>query len=242
MVTLTIDGRELQAEEAKTILEVARDNNIYIPALCYNQEVAAYGACRLCMVEIVRRGRSRLVASCLYPVEAGLVVKTDSPRVVAVRRLVIELLLARCPDSEVLKEMAARLGVDKTPFPLEADNRKCILCALCTRVCQETVGVSAISLANRGVERQMATPFHDFSDACIACGSCAYVCPTGAITVEDVNGIRRITMPHDTMEFKLKRCGRCGRYWAPEKQLEHIIKKAGLPANAFDICPDCREA
>jgi len=241
MVTLTIDGREVRAEEGKVVLEVARDNNIYIPTLCYHEEVAAYGAFRLCLVEIVRRGRERLVASCLYPVEGGLIVRTDSPRVTAVRRMVIELLLARCPDSEVLQELAERLGVDKTRFTLEEGNRRCILCALCTRVCQEVVGVSAISLANRGVDRQMATPFDDFSEACIACGSCAYVCPTGAITVEDVDGKRKITMPHTTMEFKLKRCNTCGRYWAPERQLDYIITRAGLPATAFDNCPDCRD-
>ena len=87
MVTLTIDGREIQAEEGKTILEVARDSNIYIPALCYHEEVNPYGACRLCMVEITRRGRQRLVASCLYPVEEGLIVKTNSSRVANVRRV-----------------------------------------------------------------------------------------------------------------------------------------------------------
>ncbi|GAH46639.1 unnamed protein product, partial [marine sediment metagenome] len=164
MVTLTIDGREIQVEAGKTILEIARENNIYIPALCYHEEVAPYGACRLCMVEIVSRGRENLVTSCLYPTEEGLVVRTDSPRVMAVRRLIIELLLARCPDSEVIRDLAHRLGVDKTSFKLEEGNHKCILCALCTRVCQEVVGVSAISLVNRGVDRQMTTPFYDFSE------------------------------------------------------------------------------
>ena len=241
MVTLTIDGREVQGEEGKVVLEVARDNGIDIPALCYHEDVAPYGACRLCMVEIVTDGRERLVTSCLYPVEEGLVVKTNTGRVNNVRRMVIELLWARCPDSEVIQELARKLGVTKPAFTLEEGNRKCILCALCNRVCQEVVGVSAISLANRGVDRQMTTPFNDFSEACIGCGSCAYVCPTGAITVEDVGDTRTVTMPHVTMEFKLKKCEKCGKYWAPERQLDYIAGKAGLAPETFNVCLDCRD-
>jgi len=241
MVTLTIDGRETQAEEGKVILEVARENNIYIPSLCYHEGVTSYGACRLCLVEITSRGRKRLVTSCLYPVEDGLVVETSTPRVISVRQMVVELLLARCPDSEVVQDLAHSLGVDKTDFELEEGNHKCILCGLCTRVCQEIVGVSAISLVNRGVNRQVATPFYDFSEACIGCGSCAYVCPTGAISVRDARDTRIITMPHVTMKFKLKRCSTCGSYWAPERQLEYVAREAGLAAVAFNNCPDCRD-
>lgn len=240
MVTVTIDGRKIKAEEGKTILEIARDNNIDIPALCYCEGVAAYGACRLCTVEVSHRGRKRLVASCLYPVADGLVVETDSPPVSHVRRMVAELLLARCPDSDVLQDMAKRLGVAKPRFELEEGNKKCILCALCTRACEEVVGVSAISLVNRGTSRQMATPFYASSDVCIACGSCAYICPTGAISIEDIGDKRVITMPNVTMEFKLRKCPTCGRYFAPVKQLEYIIKQAGLAPDVFDSCPDCR--
>ena len=241
MVTLTIDGRQVQAETGKTVLETASDNNIYIPTLCHHEAVAPYGACRLCLVEITRGGRERLVASCLYPVEEGLIIKTDSPRIANVRRMVTELLLARCPDSEVIREFADRLGIEKTRFQPDTDSQNCILCALCTRACQEVVGVSAISLVNRGVDRQMATPFYDFSEVCIACGSCAEICPTGAIKVKDSGDTRTITMPHTTMEFKLKKCQNCGAYWAPERQLDFIIRQAELPADAFDKCPDCRD-
>ena len=241
MITVNIDGREIQAEEGKVILEVARDNGIYIPALCYDESVSAYGSCRLCLVEIERGGQARLVASCLYQVEEGLTVKTDTSRVNDIRRMVIELLLARCPDSEVLQELAKKLGVDTVRFQSDDGKGKCILCALCTRVCQEVVEASAISMANRGVNRQMTTPFFSVSDDCIACGSCAYICPTGAISIEDIGDTRVITMPNVKMEFKLKQCSKCGRYFAPEKQLEFISKKSGVPADDFTCCIDCRD-
>jgi NADH dehydrogenase/NADH:ubiquinone oxidoreductase subunit G len=238
MVTLTIDGREVQAEEGTTILEVARENNIHIPTLCYHEEVTPYGACRLCLVEVARNGRGKLVASCLYEVAEGLKVKTNSERIANNRRMIMELLLARCPNNKALQDLARQLGVKETSFKL--DDNQCMLCALCVRVCQEVVGVSAISLVNRGVDRAMATPFYEPSDVCIGCGSCAYVCPVAAIKFEDIGDTRYIYWPNNMMEFKLKQCKTCGNYWAPEKQLEYIIKKANLAPDAFDNCPDCR--
>jgi len=242
MVTLTINGRQIKAEAGATVLAAARNNNIYIPTLCANEALAPYGACRLCLVEITTaRGRKRLATSCIYQVEEGLSVVTDSERIARIRKMLLELLLARCPESEVIKKMAEAAGVAKSRFPKQTGNNNCILCANCTRTCEELVGVAAISLARRGVEREMTTPFNeDFSEACIGCGSCAYSCPTGAITMTDKGDIRTISWPHNQTSFKLAQCKTCGRYWAPQKQLDWIARKANVPVATFDTCPDCR--
>ncbi len=241
MVNLTINDKQIQAEEGKVILEVARRNGIDIPALCYHEAVSSYGACRLCLVEITAAGgRKRLVASCLYQVEEGLVIRTNTTEIVQIRKMLVELLLARCPDAEVIQDLARQLGVEKTAFRLEEDKRKCILCALCARICEEGVGVSAISLVRRGVDRQLATPYYEHSDACIGCGFCAYICPTGAITLENSGRTRKVCTPYVTMEFKLKKCEVCGNYFAPEKQLDYIAKVGGLPPEALDKCLTCR--
>ncbi len=243
MVNLTINGRKIKAEEGTSILHAARAHNIYIPSLCENEAIAPYGACRLCLVEIkTARGRERLVTSCIYQVEDGLTVRTDTERLRKIRAMLLELLLARCPDSEVIRDMAKEYGVEKTRLVEQTGNNKCILCASCARTCEEVVGVSAISLSRRGTERELTTPFsEDFSEACIGCGSCAYTCPTGAITMEDNNGTRYISWPHNRMEFKMRKCSVCGQYWAPEKQIEYMAKISGTPLSDYDKCPDCRD-
>ncbi|MFH1651627.1 MAG: 2Fe-2S iron-sulfur cluster-binding protein [Chloroflexota bacterium] len=243
MVTLTINGREIQAEEGTLLRTAAREHNIDIPGLCDEEAVAPYGACRLCMVEITTaRGRQRLVASCLYPVEEGLQVVTENERLAGHRRVLLELLLTRCPDVEKIQEMAKAYGVTRPRFPVQEDNNRCILCALCTRVCREVVGVSAISLSNRGVERKMTTPFdEDASEACIGCGSCAFICPTDAIRMIDRDGRRTIRWPHNKLEFKMHQCKVCGSFWVPEKQIEYIAKISGTKLSDYDACPVCRE-
>jgi bidirectional [NiFe] hydrogenase diaphorase subunit len=243
MVNLTINGRQISAEPGKTVLQAARSNNIYIPTLCENEATAAYGACRLCLVEIkTAKGRERMVTSCLYNVEEGLNVQTNSVKIKKIRKTLLELLLARCPDSEVIQNMAKEYGVAETRFVQQTGTNKCILCANCSRTCEEVVGVGAISLAKRGVERELTTPFgEDFSEVCIGCGSCSYNCPTGAIVMEEKKGKRYVRFPHQTVEFKLKKCSVCGQYWAPEKQIKYIAKLSGTPLTDYDKCPDCRD-
>jgi len=240
MVRLKIDNQIVDAEEGATILDVATKIGIYIPTLCYHESLTPGGSCRLCVVEIIANGTSGLVTACTYPVEAGLEVRTNSERVVAARRLALELLLAQRPHSARLRELAKELGIDKPSFTIK--EQECILCGLCVRACHEIVGVNAINFIAQGIDRGINEPSIDVSPTkCIGCDSCAYICPTDAIMVEDVGNTRILTTPTGRLEFKLKKCKTCGKYWAPEKQLDYIIKKADLAADAFDNCPDCRD-
>jgi len=189
-VALEIDGREVKVEQDTTILEAAKNVGIDIPTLCYHPALAPFGACRICSVEITSRGRSRIVTSCNYPVEEGLVVSTKSPNVIEIRKMLLELLLARAPKAEIIQDLAKEYGVEKTRFKIKDPENLCILCGLCARICEERMGVSVINFVNRGVERKVQTPFQRTSDAdldlCLACGACAFVCPTGAIKLEDI--------------------------------------------------------
>jgi coenzyme F420-reducing hydrogenase beta subunit len=178
-VSLKIDNQEVKAKEGSTILEVARNLGIKIPTLCYLKSLSPYGSCRLCSVEVVdKSGKSRIVTSCNYPVEEGLVVCTASEKIVETRRTLLDMLLARCPKVPKIQEMALEYGIQKSSFWSEDENEDCILCGLCSRVCDELVGVHAIDFAKRGVEREVTTPYHELSNECIGCGACATVCPT----------------------------------------------------------------
>jgi coenzyme F420-reducing hydrogenase beta subunit len=178
-VTLRIDDKEVKANEGATILDVARKLGVDIPTLCYISALYPFGACRLCSVEITdKRGRKRIVTSCNYPVEEGLVVSTKSEKVLKTRKLLLELLLARCPKVKKIQDLAREYGVEKPRFWIEDVEEDCILCGLCARVCEERIGICAINFAKRGVEREVTTPYNRFSDDCIGCGACALVCPT----------------------------------------------------------------
>lgn len=183
MIRFTIDDKELQVEEGKTILGVALEVGIKIPTLCYHKELSPYGSCRVCLVEIVGGDRPGLQAACSYKVSEGLIVKTDTEMVRKTRKIILELLLARAPESEKIKMLAEEYGVTETRIRLKK-KENCILCGLCVRVCSEIVGRNAIAFAQRGGRKRVQTPFDKISDFCIGCGACAYLCPTGTIKIE----------------------------------------------------------
>lgn len=188
MVSLTINGVQVQAERDATVLEAARAAGIKIPTLCYHPALTPYGACRMCVVEVARKGRSRVVTSCTMPVEDGIEVHTETPLIQKARRVIIELLLARCPSSPEIQDLAHELGVETTRFHTDNEAEKCILCGLCYRTCEELMKVGAIGVAYRGGRRVVTTPFNEPSDACVVCGACAFVCPTGTIDLKKISG------------------------------------------------------
>lgn len=208
MVNITIDGQKVAVPKTSTVLEAALSLGIKVPTLCYHPELRVEGACRVCMVEV--EGARSLVASCVYPVNEGMIVRTNTASVREARKTVVELLLANHPTdclscqrnlSCELQTIASDLGVreirfdgEKKNYPLDENNpslvrdqSKCILCGRCIRACSERQGVHVYSFANRGFDTTVVPAFNLGLDevACTYCGQCAAVCPTGAIVEKD---------------------------------------------------------
>jgi bidirectional [NiFe] hydrogenase diaphorase subunit len=175
MTTLTINGLQVTVQKGMTLLEAAQFLGFPIPTLCHMEGLTPYGACRLCLVEIGDAPNSRLVTSCTYPVQEGLKVRTASERVVKARRMVIELLLASCPQSKVIQDIASAHNVRQQRFKQEHED--CVMCGRCVRMCKEQMAAGAIGFRGRGQKRGIGTPFDIKSSVCRLCGGCIYVCP-----------------------------------------------------------------
>lgn len=189
-ILITIDGREVNAKPGMTVLEAARQAGIEIPALCYHQQTKPYGACRICSVEAEKNGKVRIVASCGYPAEPGLIIRTRSPRIDRIRRTVIELVAPQAnTDGDLggdLKRLADEYGADIHRFDarLQAKSRRCTLCGLCVRYCDEVVGAHAIGFVGRGIDRRVVFFPDKASRVCTDCQGCFKICPTGKIGSE----------------------------------------------------------
>lgn len=175
MIRLTMNGTAVRVEKGSTLLEAAQFYGFPIPTLCHMEGLSPYGACRLCVVEIGDGTRSRLVSSCTYPAQEGLIVRTASARVVRTRKMILELLLGSCPQSKTIQDLAAAHDVRQQRFRQEYED--CILCGRCVRVCEEQMMAKAIGFRGRGENRSLGTPFDLKSDVCRLCGACIYVCP-----------------------------------------------------------------
>jgi len=175
MVELTIDGIKTKVADGTTVLEAAQEIGIIIPTLCYHPGLSPYGACRLCVVEVVKGNRSSLEASCTLPVEPGQRILANSEKVKSARKLIVELLLSSCPNSKVLQDMAANMGINKIRFKIK--DRGCILCGLCVRYCKEQMKSGGLGFVNRGTSRRVATAFEITPEECRNCGGCEWICP-----------------------------------------------------------------
>lgn len=205
VVTLKIDGKELSAREDETLLEIARENGIYIPSLCHLEGLSVWGACRLCVVEI--KGSNRLLSSCSTRAAEGMDVLTDTERLRRYRRTLVELLFAErnhvcsvCVSNGQceLQNLAQRCGVDHVRVPyrnavyevdsshdlFRVDHNRCVLCSRCVRVCDEIEGAHTWDTMGRGIECKVITDLNrpwGLSETCTGCGKCVQVCPTGAL-------------------------------------------------------------
>jgi bidirectional [NiFe] hydrogenase diaphorase subunit len=206
MIHLTIDDQKMEVPAGGTLLQAARENGIAIPTLCYHAALLPYGACRLCLVELASPRGGKLVASCAYPCEDGLIVRTNSDAVIRARGAVVELLMATGAHLPLVRQLAAELNI-VAPY-VELEPNDCVLCGLCVRACQEIVGVGAISFTQRGMKRAVSPPFEISSADCIECGTCALVCPTGAIHIEDVTRPIRTSHPWQS-EYVRRACRLC---------------------------------
>jgi len=175
MIALTLNGLPVSVEKGVTLLEAAQFLGFPIPTLCHMEGLSPYGACRLCVVEIGEGPKAKLVSSCTYPAEDGLKVRTASSRVLRARKMILELLLASCPQSRTIQDLASAHGIRQQRFKQEYED--CILCGRCVRMCEEQMMAKAIGYRHRGEKRNIGTPFDKQSDVCRLCGGCMYVCP-----------------------------------------------------------------
>jgi bidirectional [NiFe] hydrogenase diaphorase subunit len=177
--TLRIDGKDVVAGEDMTILEAARSAGISIPTVCHHEKLKPFGGCRLCMVEADSGGRTTLVAACIYPAQKDLVVRTRSPQIDKIRKVLTEQLLAHAPESEVLQNLAREYRADKDRF--EKEPSFCILCGLCVRYCAEVKQKNAVGFVDRGPQREISFVPELVATECWDCKECFPLCPTSAL-------------------------------------------------------------
>jgi bidirectional [NiFe] hydrogenase diaphorase subunit len=178
-ILLQIDGKEVKAKEGMTLLEAARSVGISIPTLCYHKDLEPFGGCRLCIVEVENRGSTRLVVSCVYPVEKNIIVRTRSEKVDRIRKMILQLLLAHAPDAFDLQDLAKEYGADKNCF--EKEPSFCVHCGLCVRYCAEVKKKCAIGFIDRGIRKEICFIPEIASKECWNCKECFPLCPTEAL-------------------------------------------------------------
>jgi len=233
-MTITIDGKAIECSAGEYLPDVAKRAGIHIPTLCHHEGLPGQGCCRVCLVEVETGGVKDIVTACVYPVERECTVFTDNERVRKDRGIVLALLRAVAPDSDEIARLCEEHGApDVERFTIRKENSKCILCGLCVRAC-ESLGTGAISTINRGIDKKVSTPYDEPALVCVGCGSCASVCPVGAIKVEEDGGERKIW----NKKLPLARCKRCGAEFGTVFEHYRSSERAGAPP--ADLCEVCK--
>ncbi len=230
VITMFIDDREVGARSDETILQVAKENDIYIPTLCFLEGLSSVGSCRICVVEV--EGTNRLLPACVTLVSEGMRIRTSSARLSAYRHKILELLFSErnhicavCVSNGhcELQQMAEKLGMNFVHYPYRhaqykvdathdryvSDQNRCILCYRCVRVCGEIEGAHTLDIMSRGINTRIISDLNTdwgISETCTRCGKCVQVCPTGALSERGrsvaENAKRRAFLPYLTMMRK----------------------------------------
>jgi len=243
LVKVTIDDQAIKVPKGTTLLKAAKKLGIDIPTLCFHESLPPQGSCRLCVVEITdKTGKWTWIdASCVYPASEGLSVKTNSPSVVKHRKTIIELLLSKAPNAEILLNLAEKYGASKTRYTaIDQGESNCILCALCVRTCNEIIGSHAIGTAERGVHKKVISPFNIAGDNCIGCTACIHVCPTGAI--KSKIGKESFEIEDWGVNLKMATCSSCKKPFATAVHLEKLKSQVNLKNQLWEMCPECRRS
>jgi predicted molibdopterin-dependent oxidoreductase YjgC len=234
-VTVTINGNTYETEEGRSVLELALLYGVEIPFICFHKALRPIGACKLCAVEVEgKSSRPMTMLSCILKVRDGLIIKTDTDLVKTARSAAMQRLLAMAPQSRTLLSLSERFGIETGPVP-----DGCIRCRLCIRVCSEVVGASALKMEKRGTADYVVPA----EKQCIGCGTCANICPTGAIHLIDKEGIRTISIRDEIIGVHpLLRCEACGRYFASQRFMIHVAEATTSHTDTKEhrlYCPVC---
>jgi predicted molibdopterin-dependent oxidoreductase YjgC len=253
-VSIVIEGQKILAERGKTILEVCQEHGIHIPTLCYHPRLRIVGACRVCVVEV--EGARTLMTACTTPVDRdGMVVRTNTERVLEARKMIVELLLAsgdhNCLTCDAngnceLQDLVYELRIEMPRFPVDPPNwdretsnpmivrdlNKCILCGRCVRACQEVQVHNVIDFGYRGARAKIVTAYDkDYAESnCVFCGECVQVCPTGALTENKARGLGR-SWELEKVRTTCPYCGVGCQMWLHVKD-GRIVKVTGVEDGA----------
>ncbi len=233
MPQITIDGTPVSIEDDSCVLEAIRGIGIEVPALCYHPALTPAGACKLCVVEVTMPDKPpRVMPSCILKLKPGMDIKTGTERVHKARTRAFRRLARYAPESETIRRLAEKFNVDIGQVP---DN--CIRCRLCVRACREIVGAGALAMDD--MDNVVAAA----GDNCIGCGTCVNLCPTGAIRMQDRDGIRTIYIRDEVIgKSPLVRCEACGQLFATQKFLSRVEEKTGDHPHVKEhhqYCPTC---